>query len=420
MTSNLFSLDLASTSAFRIRQGSSVPFYLKSDGNVGIGTTTPGYKLEVSGNVKSSTVTVYDGMGGTETGIGASSAGGYLRLYTGGVNRVTVQSSAQTLAVFGQDTIGSNYIQFLNSAGTNQGYIGMGAGASNDFIINCESANVPIRIFNGGSERMRITSGGDVGIGTADGPDDVNAKLHVYKNAGPNTVVELLRLDCGEDNHQPGKGGSIVWRDINVYTDTASITAQRAGNGSSSSLQFGLRNAEKMRITSGGEIQVGNAVGGSDTDTGTRINATQMRQSSSGTGAHDFHDFYRGTEGSLVRVGNIRTTGTTTAYNTSSDYRLKENVVEMTGALDRVSQLKPSRFNFISDGDTVDGFLAHEVQEVVPEAITGEKDAVDEEGNPDYQGIDQSKLVPLLVGAIQELKADNDSLKARIETLENN
>jgi hypothetical protein len=93
----------------------------------------------------------------------------------------------------------------------------------------------------------------------------------------------------------------------------------------------------------------------------------------------------------------------------------------MTGALDRVSQLKPSRFNFITDADkTVDGFLAHEVQEIVPEAITGEKDAVDEEGNPDYQGIDQSKLVPLLVAAIQELKADNDSLKARIETLENN
>ena len=84
----------------------------------------------------------------------------------------------------------------------------------------------------------------------------------------------------------------------------------------------------------------------------------------------------------------------------------------MTGALDRVSQLKPSRFNFIADSDTtVDGFLAHEVQSVVPEAITGTKDAVDEEGNPEYQGIDQSKLVPLLVGAIQELRAEIELLK---------
>ena len=104
--------------------------------------------------------------------------------------------------------------------------------------------------------------------------------------------------------------------------------------------------------------------------------------------------------------------GGTTQFENVSDYRLKENVVEMTGALDRVDQLKPSRFNFIADADTtVDGFLAHEVANVIPEAITGEKDAVDEEGNPIYQGIDQSKLVPLLVGAIQELKAEIEQLK---------
>jgi hypothetical protein len=114
-------------------------------------------------------------------------------------------------------------------------------------------------------------------------------------------------------------------------------------------------------------------------------------------------------------VGSISTTSSATSYNTSSDYRLKENVVEMTGALDRVSQLKPSRFNFIEDADkTVDGFLAHEVQDIVPEAITGEKDAVDEEGNAIYQGIDQAKLVPLLVGAIQELKAEIEQLKTQI------
>jgi hypothetical protein len=129
-----------------------------------------------------------------------------------------------------------------------------------------------------------------------------------------------------------------------------------------------------------------------------------------GHGAYDgtLVDFRRGS----TQVGTISVSTSATQYNTSSDYRLKENVVSMTGALDRVSQLKPSRFNFIADADkTVDGFLAHEVQEIVPEAITGEKDAVDEEGNPDYQGIDQSKLVPLLVGAIQELKAEIDELK---------
>ena len=111
-------------------------------------------------------------------------------------------------------------------------------------------------------------------------------------------------------------------------------------------------------------------------------------------------------------VGTITRSGTSTVYATTSDYRLKENVVELTGALDRISQLKPSRFNFIEDAETtVDGFLAHEVQEIVPEAIVGDKDAVDDEGNAMYQGIDQSKLVPLLVASIQELKAEIDELK---------
>jgi hypothetical protein len=115
----------------------------------------------------------------------------------------------------------------------------------------------------------------------------------------------------------------------------------------------------------------------------------------------------------IVR-GSISISGSTTSYNTTSDYRLKENVVAMSGATERLKQLNPSRFNFIGDTDTtVDGFLAHEVADVVPEAITGAKDAVDDDGNAVYQGIDQSKLVPLLVATIQELEA-------RIAALESN
>jgi len=112
-------------------------------------------------------------------------------------------------------------------------------------------------------------------------------------------------------------------------------------------------------------------------------------------------------------VGSIDISDTSTSYTTSSDYRLKENVVELTGATTRLKQLEPKRFNFIADADTtVDGFLAHEVQSVVPEAISGEHNEVDDDGNPVYQGIDQSKLVPLLVATIKELEA-------RITALEN-
>jgi hypothetical protein len=111
--------------------------------------------------------------------------------------------------------------------------------------------------------------------------------------------------------------------------------------------------------------------------------------------------------------GTIKTSDSSTSYNTSSDHRLKENVAELTGATDRLKQLEPKRFNFIADANTtVDGFIAHEVQTVVPEAITGTHNEVDAEGNPVYQGIDQSKLVPLLVATIKELEA-------RITAIEN-
>jgi len=141
-------------------------------------------------------------------------------------------------------------------------------------------------------------------------------------------------------------------------------------------------------------------------------------------------------------VGSIFTNGSSTLYNTSSDYRLKEDWQPMTGATERVKALKPVNFAWKVGGSRVDGFLAHEAQEVVPECATGEKDAMrteeyevtptvlDDDGNitteavmgerevPNYQGIDQSKLVPLLTAALQEALAKIDSLTARIEALE--
>lgn len=120
-------------------------------------------------------------------------------------------------------------------------------------------------------------------------------------------------------------------------------------------------------------------------------------------------------------VGNISVTASSTAYNTSSDYRLKENVVALTGAKARLNDLDVKRFNFIVNPSvTVDGFLAHEVATVVPEAINGTKDEVDDDGNPVYQGIDQSKLVPLLTAALQEAFAEIAALTTRVEALEGN
>ena len=112
-------------------------------------------------------------------------------------------------------------------------------------------------------------------------------------------------------------------------------------------------------------------------------------------------------------IGSISQNGSTITYGGTSDYRLKENVTDMTNATTRLKQLKPKRFNYISDETNTlyDGFLAHEVSSVVPEAVVGEKDAVDDKGNPLWQMMDSAKLVPLLVKTIQELEA-------RIATLE--
>jgi hypothetical protein len=119
-------------------------------------------------------------------------------------------------------------------------------------------------------------------------------------------------------------------------------------------------------------------------------------------------------------VGSISYTTTTTTFGTSSDYRLKEDVQPMVGSVDRLMALKPVNFAWKINGERVDGFLAHEAQEVVPECVTGEKDAVDDEGNPQYQGIDQSKIVPLLVAALQEALTKIEALEARVAALETN
>jgi hypothetical protein len=113
-----------------------------------------------------------------------------------------------------------------------------------------------------------------------------------------------------------------------------------------------------------------------------------------------------------VEVGRISHTNTATSYVTGSDYRLKENPTPMAGALETVTALKPVDFTWKTDGSSGRGFIAHELQAVVPEAVTGEKDKVDAEGNPEYQGVDASKLVPILVAAIQELSAKVAALEA--------
>jgi hypothetical protein len=256
-----------------------------------------------------------------------------------------------------------------------------------------------IAFSEGGVEAMRIDSAGNVGIGTSSPVSD--AKLTIGSD-NTESYVFLQRSGAGRFDAAIGNtGGDILFR-----------------NGVDSSTVAGL--TERMRIDSNGNLLVGQTAVGFANINGISIsNATNqniINHASSAVSGTAYIQFGFNGGG----IGNILQSGTTAvSYNTSSDYRLKENIVPMTGALDKVAQLKPVTYKWKSDGSDGQGFIAHELQTVVPDCVTGEKDAVDAEGNPQYQGIDTSFLVATLTAAIQELKATVDAQAARIAALEN-
>ena len=200
------------------------------------------------------------------------------------------------------------------------------------------------------------------------------------------------------------------------------VLSTNAGSGLASRIEIQGDGHILIHQTTGARPGFGNQnVGTSFENLDTNGNAFFVSRSG-GAAAY----FNRNEDGNLVNftrsgtsVGSISVTSTATAFNTSSDYRLKENVVDLDGAIARVKQLAPKRFNFIAEPSViVDGFLAHEAQAVVPESVTGTQDAVDDNGNPVYQGIDQSKLVPLLTAALQEAIGKIETLEAKVAALE--
>lgn len=219
-----------------------------------------------------------------------------------------------------------------------------------------------------------------------------------------------------------------TWVVTAVETDTlASVTGRGASTSTLSTFNFGVNTVSQTNsqpgitntMTSGSNGGRGAAFYGSS---GLAYGSRSMDVYSSNYGAgikfiiastgyeqsnNAMWFFYQNTQ-----VGSVSCTDTATTYATSSDYRLKENIQPVVNSLERVDSLNPCRFNFIvNPNKVVDGFIAHEVQAIVPEAVTGVKDEVDPEGTPIYQGIDQAKLVPLLTAAIQELHAKVKALE---------
>ena len=239
-----------------------------------------------------------------------------------------------------------------------------------------------------------------IGIGTA----SPSTKLDI--NLGADDSVIATSTDAGSFYQSTDNTGSTLFGNQGA---SGLISVDPTNAVADSILQIIMDGSEKARMIAAGNLSLGT--------TSVLSNALLTVQGGTTaaicTNATDAADrnaiVFRNTNGD---VGSINTNGSATAYNTSSDYRIKENEVAISDGITRLKTLKPYRFNFKADASTtVDGFFAHEVT-AVPEAITGTKDAVDSNNNPVYQGIDQSKLVPLLVAAIQELITKVETLEA--------
>lgn len=300
-------------------------------------------------------------------------------------------------------------------------------------VINEDSQDIDFRVESLGDANSFVVEGATKGIGMGTNDPTIDSSLAGVSVSGASRVLHI-HDDSGAylKLSDPASGSNRGAQFALIGTDAI------LNNCESGRIIFGTGNTERLRIQSDGRIAKGttSAIQGED--------ISHQYNSNNGPGLMMNSTDTQGTTHTQVifrrngaNVGSIQTNGASTSYNTSSDYRLKEAVTPLTNATDRLKQLNPVRFNFIVDPDTtVDGFLAHEAQAVVPESVSGSKDAMceeqyevtpavlDDDGNevtpaemgtrtvPDYQGIDQSKLVPLLVATIQELEARIAALEA--------
>ncbi len=277
-------------------------------------------------------------------------------------------------------------------------------------------------------------SSGNVGIGTGSPATRVHAEIAsptAYTTSSNGNILRLSNTTAGGyagimlsaepssgnggiaalNCFAPGSGDGV----LAISTRGGSTLSERARIDSNGHFLFGATSTSGLQTaTSGGSVFYKESSGTSLWVTRGNGGGSTMnvgRTSGAGTGTL-VEWFYNGTN-----TGTVTTNGTNTSYNTSSDYRLKEDVQPMTGALARIAALKPCTYKWKANGSTGEGFIAHELAEVVPDAVTGEKDAVNADGSIKPQGIDTSFLVATLTAAIQEQQAIIEQLKADVAAL---
>ena len=357
---------------------------------------------------------------------------GNLKLSNGVIN--LKQASGPSVTLGGPTTAGTDYwIKLPQIPTVAAGYTG-GMGlklpdtlGSSPFQLEWQQPNTKFKDVN---SRPFIDGNLTGGISMQQGTGPT-IKLEATSNAGPATTYLLPPASQSQAGYVLTlPTGTITSPYQLAWTNASSVTSTNNVTASANSLN--LQGSSSVAPTYGAPLNISSS-GGTGSGNQTAIYIDQAATANAGGSQGVRMNFKLGSIGILVTnadsqfakvasfknasnqvVGDISCTSIATTYATSSDYRIKENVVDMTGAVDRVKQLKPSRFNFTADpSKIVDGFLAHEAQEVVPESVTGVKDALYPNGDPLLQGIDQSKIVPLLTGAIKELIARIEELEAK-------
>jgi len=288
-----------------------------------------------------------------------------------------------------------------------------------------------------GSAGIKTTADGTGALAlqttTAGGAATTALTIDTSQNVGIGTTSPAVKLHVNGGTQRIQSTGSASNAFLALQNDVgtqAILGIVSSGNSPANNFYIETNAGKTIYVDTSGNLLVGTTtqigaeqVGISFADTSKNGLGIQVQASTSGAGFAVF----RNSSGTLIGSITRNTTTNAVLYNTSSDYRLKENITPLTNALARVSALKPVQWSWKDcDGVVGEGFIAHEVQDVVPAAVSGEKDAVDADGNIKPQGMDASYLVATLTAAIQELKALTDTqastitaLTARITALEN-